>query len=63
VNGRDALVRALEARGHQIRQSDMTSGLHGIIRICASGSDRSESLPCQWESGTDPRREGRAAGR
>jgi len=61
--GSDTLVRELEARGHQVRQTDMTSGLHGIIRICAPGGGRSASDDCVLESGIDPRREGRAAGR
>jgi gamma-glutamyltranspeptidase/glutathione hydrolase len=53
-----ALSAALVARGHRVRVGPMTSGLHGIIRLCdATGTD------CVLESGIDPRREGAARGR
>ena len=48
----EALVPALTERGHDIRLSDMESGLHGIERV--SGG---------WRGGADPRREGVALGR
>ncbi len=47
----DAVVPALEAKGHEIRRSRMTSGLNGI-RITPEG----------LEGGADPRREGTADG-
>lgn len=45
----------LRARGHAIRVSDQTSGLHGIERIQVHG------VP-MWFGGADPRREGIAKG-
>ncbi|MDY0965054.1 gamma-glutamyltransferase [Massilia sp. CFBP9026] len=45
----------LRARGHAIRVSDQTSGLHGIERIRVHG------VP-MWFGGADPRREGIAKG-
>ncbi len=42
-----ATVQALQARGHEVREMDMTSGLQAIQR---SGSG--------WFGGADPRREG-----
>jgi gamma-glutamyltranspeptidase/glutathione hydrolase len=61
--GGNPLAGALKARGHEVRQAAMTSGLHGIIRICASGGQGPRAQPCLLESGIDPRREGKAAGR
>ena len=48
----EALVPALTERGHDIRLSEMESGLHGIERV-----------PGGWRGGADPRREGVALGR
>ena len=48
----EALAPALTERGHDIRLSEMESGLHGIERI-----------PGGWRGGADPRREGLALGR
>ncbi|MGF6274124.1 gamma-glutamyltranspeptidase/glutathione hydrolase [Massilia sp. UYP11] len=45
----------LRARGHAIRVSELTSGLHGIERIRVHG------VPI-WFGGADPRREGVAKG-
>jgi len=42
---------ALEAMGHRVRETRMTSGLHGIERIDGS-----------WRGGADPRLGGRVAG-
>ena len=42
-----ATVQALQARGHEVREQDMTSGLQAIQRT-ATG----------WFGGADPRREG-----
>jgi gamma-glutamyltranspeptidase/glutathione hydrolase len=50
-----AEVEALKARGHQVRQVELNSGLHGVERMTAHG----ESL---WFGGADPRREGVAKG-
>jgi gamma-glutamyltranspeptidase / glutathione hydrolase len=47
----DQLVQALTMRGHDVRVTEQTSGLHGIMRI-ESG----------WFGGADPRREGIARG-
>jgi gamma-glutamyltranspeptidase/glutathione hydrolase len=52
-----SLIDTLRARGHQIRTVDMTSGLHGIHRVCTAPHD------CELVSGVDPRREGAAIGR
>ena len=48
-----AIVEGLEALGHKIEETEMTSGLH-IIRISPDGT---------LEGGADPRREGVAIGR
>ncbi|HET8748325.1 MAG TPA: gamma-glutamyltransferase [Ramlibacter sp.] len=42
-----AVVHALQARGHEVRELDMTSGLQAIQRT-----------PTGWFGGADPRREG-----
>ncbi len=47
----DATVQALQARGHQPQQVDMTSGLQAIT----AGQVHGQRL---WLGGTDPRREG-----
>jgi gamma-glutamyltranspeptidase / glutathione hydrolase len=46
-----ATVDALKARGHEVREMDMTSGLQGIARGQAHGQP-------VWWGGADPRREG-----
>lgn len=48
----EALIPALTERGHDVRLSEMASGLHGIERV-----------PGGWRGGADPRREGVALGR
>ena len=48
----ESLVEPLKARGHDIRLSEMESGLHGIERV-----------PGGWRGGADSRREGVALGR
>jgi gamma-glutamyltranspeptidase/glutathione hydrolase len=50
-----AEVEALKARGHQVRQTEQNSGLHGIERMTIHG------VPL-WFGGADPRREGVAKG-
>ena len=45
------LRKALEQRGHQVREDEMTSGIQ-VIRRVGSG----------WQGGADPRREGAALG-
>lgn len=50
-----ATLDLLRARGHAIRVSEQTSGLHGIERISVHG------VP-MWFGGADPRREGIAKG-
>jgi len=50
------IVEALKARGHDVREIDMGSGLQGIVRV---------KLPngaLGWSGGADPRREGVALG-
>ncbi|WP_342128455.1 gamma-glutamyltransferase family protein [Hydrogenophaga sp. OTU3427] len=46
-----ATVEALKARGHEVREMNMTSGLQGIARGQAHGQ-------AIWWGGADPRREG-----
>lgn len=50
-----AVVDALRARGHDVRQFDQNSGLQGIQRITRDGKD-------VWFGGADPRREGAVKG-
>jgi gamma-glutamyltranspeptidase / glutathione hydrolase len=50
-----AQIKALEAKGHKVRQTEQNSGLHGIERISVHG------VPL-WYGGADPRREGVAKG-
>jgi gamma-glutamyltranspeptidase/glutathione hydrolase len=47
----ESLVEELEARGHEVKLTEQTSGLQGIMRT--SGG---------WFAGADPRREGVARG-
>ncbi|MBC7502720.1 MAG: gamma-glutamyltransferase family protein, partial [Herminiimonas sp.] len=49
------IVENLQERGHVVRLTDQTSGLHGIMRI---GRGREGA----WVGAADPRREGSAAG-
>ena len=51
-SGYESLIPALTERGHDIRLSEMESGLHGIERV-----------PGGWRGGADSRREGVALGR
>ena len=46
----------LTALGHQLRQTEMTSGLHGIMRRCQGATNEPGS--CTLTAGADPRREG-----
>lgn len=48
----ELLAEPLKALGHNVEITDMTSGLHGIMRIGR-----------EWQGGADPRREGMAKGR
>jgi gamma-glutamyltranspeptidase/glutathione hydrolase len=51
-----ALIDGLKARGHEVREIPMTSGLQGIVRVrLADGKPG-------WAGGADPRREGVALG-
>jgi gamma-glutamyltranspeptidase/glutathione hydrolase len=50
-----ATLEALRARGHEVREIEMTSGLQGIVRIRDGRGQR-------WAGGADPRREGVALG-
>ena len=51
------LAEALRARGHEVREIAMTSGLHGIVRHCDA------ARRCTLVGAADPRREGLALGR
>jgi len=51
-----AVVEALKARGHDVREIDMTSGSQGIVRV------RLPDGRLGWAGGADPRREGTALG-
>jgi gamma-glutamyltranspeptidase/glutathione hydrolase len=51
-----AVVDALKARGHDVREIDMASGLQGIVRV------RLPDGRFAWAGGADPRREGVALG-
>jgi gamma-glutamyltranspeptidase/glutathione hydrolase len=46
-----ATIDALKARGHEVREANMTSGLQAIARI------QGQARPV-WLGGADPRREG-----
>jgi gamma-glutamyltranspeptidase / glutathione hydrolase len=50
------MIEALKARGHDVREIDMTSGLQGIVRV------RLPNGSLGWAGGADPRREGIALG-
>jgi gamma-glutamyltranspeptidase/glutathione hydrolase len=51
-----AVVEALKARGHEVREIDMGSGLQGIVRVQLPDGRHG------WAGGADPRREGVALG-
>lgn len=51
-----AVVEGLKARGHDVREIDMASGLQGIVRV------RLPDGRLGWAGGADPRREGVALG-
>jgi len=51
-----SLVEGLKARGHEVREIPMTSGLQGIVRVRLPDGRRG------WAGGADPRREGVALG-
>ena len=50
------MAEALKARGHDVREIDMASGLQGIVRV------RLPNGSVGWAGGADPRREGVALG-
>lgn len=50
-------VHSLRARGAQVREVPLTSGLQAIVKII-----KLEDASTQWMSGTDPRREGLVLG-
>jgi gamma-glutamyltranspeptidase / glutathione hydrolase len=51
----NALVEQLQARGHNVRLMEQTSGLQGIMRTTINGEE-------VWFGGADPRREGKVSG-
>jgi gamma-glutamyltranspeptidase/glutathione hydrolase len=51
------LAEALRARGHEVREIEMTSGIQAIARRCDRGGR------CTLVGGADPRREGRVLAR
>ncbi|CAL62607.1 Putative gamma-glutamyltranspeptidase [Herminiimonas arsenicoxydans] len=50
-----SLIAQLQGRGHQVQVVELTSGLHGIMRLPVHGEEI-------WFGGADPRREGIAQG-
>jgi gamma-glutamyltranspeptidase/glutathione hydrolase len=50
------VIDGLKARGHDVREIDMASGLQGIVRV------RLPDGRMGWSGGADPRREGVALG-
>ena len=50
------MAEGLKARGHDVREIDMASGLQGIVRV------RLPNGSVGWAGGADPRREGVALG-
>ena len=50
------MAEGLKARGHDVREIDMASGLQGIVRV------RLPNGAIGWAGGADPRREGAALG-
>jgi gamma-glutamyltranspeptidase/glutathione hydrolase len=51
-----ALIDGLKARGHDVREIDMASGLQAIVRVPLPDGGHG------WSGGADPRREGTALG-
>jgi gamma-glutamyltranspeptidase / glutathione hydrolase len=51
-----SVINGLKARGHEVSEIDMTSGLQGIVRVTLSNGRPG------WAGGADPRREGIALG-
>jgi gamma-glutamyltranspeptidase/glutathione hydrolase len=51
-----AVIDGLRARGHEVREIPMTSGIQGIVRV------RMPDGRGGWSGGADPRREGIALG-
>ena len=51
-----SVIEGLRARGHEVREIPMTSGLQGIVRVRLADGRRA------WAGGADPRREGVALG-
>jgi gamma-glutamyltranspeptidase/glutathione hydrolase len=51
-----SVIDGLQARGHEVREIPMTSGLQGIVRVRLPDGRRA------WAGGADPRREGVALG-
>ncbi len=51
-----SVIEGLQARGHEVREIPMTSGLQGIVRVSLADGRRA------WAGGADPRREGVALG-
>ena len=51
-----SVIEGLQARGHEVGEIPMTSGLQGIVRVRLADGQRG------WAGGADPRREGVALG-
>ncbi len=51
-----SVIEGLQARGHEVGEIPMTSGLQGIVRVRLADGQRG------WVGGADPRREGVALG-
>jgi gamma-glutamyltranspeptidase/glutathione hydrolase len=58
-----AFLQALRARGAEVREQALPSGLQAIVRQTQSQTPTQIRTSSQgWMSGSDPRREGLAAG-
>lgn len=53
------VISELRALGHEVRETELTSGLHGILRVCRRPGERSS---CILSGGADSRREGLVLG-
>ncbi|MBL8376274.1 MAG: gamma-glutamyltransferase [Burkholderiales bacterium] len=60
------LTRELRAKGHDVVELAIESGVHAISRVCDSPAPTRQGAgngSCRWHGAADPRRDGTAAGR